>query len=99
MTDASMVERVARAICGNSLGGYCEFVGGDLGCKVGRGESFNGKNCVATRDALQLSEHWREARAAIEAMREPTDAMEAAGERFHFPENTWQAMIDAALKE
>jgi hypothetical protein len=47
------------------------------------------------------------ARAAIEAMREPTDAMKQAGDDFSgnlaithdaSGEGTWQAMIDAALK-
>ena len=38
------------------------------------------------------------ARAAIDAMREPTPNMYAAGEGFHYPDNTWMAMIDEALK-
>lgn len=41
------------------------------------------------------------ARAAIEAMREPTDAMDEEGAIFsdcNAATPTWQAMIDAALK-
>tara|TARA_R100000479_G_scaffold176487_1_gene131331 strand:- start:24691 stop:24954 length:264 start_codon:yes stop_codon:yes gene_type:complete len=41
------------------------------------------------------------ARAAIEAMREPTDVMVAAAYRDHIPDgaDAWQAMIDAAMGE
>lgn len=39
------------------------------------------------------------ARAAIEAMREPTDAMVDVGEDEEGSINIWQAMIDAALNE
>lgn len=39
------------------------------------------------------------ARAAIEAMREPTDAMWDAGQGFVQSEDAYQAMIDAALNE
>jgi len=39
------------------------------------------------------------ARAAIEAMREPTEMMENAGDPFtRDTQGAWQAMIDAALK-
>ena len=46
----------------------------------------------------------RGARAAIEAMREPTEEMMLAGERANEPLDspaytTWRAMIDAALGE
>ncbi len=49
----------------------------------------------------------RLARAAIEAMREPDDAMDDAGnllldadlDRDESAANVWRAMIDAALKE
>ena len=43
----------------------------------------------------------RMARAAIEAMREPTEAMDEEGAIFsdcNAATRTWQAMIDAALK-
>lgn len=47
-----------------------------------------------------------QARAVIEALREPTEAMIAAGEDCPIvnydgndPKQVWQAMIDAALKE
>jgi hypothetical protein len=42
------------------------------------------------------------ARAAIEAMREPTEAMvDACGANYHHYEiyDNWQAMIDAAIAE
>ena len=39
----------------------------------------------------------RDARAAIEAMRTPTPDMCSAGEGYNYPDNTWEAMIDAAL--
>jgi hypothetical protein len=50
-------------------------------------------------------EEWRMlARAAIEAMREPTDAMLACGEQWGLPSDPmglkrWQEMIDAALEK
>jgi hypothetical protein len=42
---------------------------------------------------------WRFARVAIEAMREPTEAMIAAALRNNHPRDveTWRTMIDAAL--
>lgn len=67
--DDSLIESMARAICGNHITGYCRDVGGDLGCRVGRGESFNGKNCIATRDALICSFEWTMASAALAAQR------------------------------
>lgn len=88
-----MVEKVARAICGHAGQGFCADVGGDLGCKRGRGESYNGSNCIASRDQLVMTQHWDQARAAIEAMREPP---EKVGEWDHGRE-IWQDMIDAAL--
>lgn len=90
----SMIERVARAICGTTSG---------------------------TGDDHQWKMFLDEARAAIEAMREPTDAILAATEDvvtghddfacgdgtlylsypgFHeYAKTAWQAMIDAALNE
>ncbi len=62
--------------------------------------------CHSGRDWRGMSEYgkdwWREeARAAIEAMREPTEAMETAGQVDPLPISTnasWKAMIDEALK-
>ena len=65
---------------------------------------------AAIRDAEQM--HWNDmARAAIEAMREPTDEMRAAVEndasiqhglddcnQHDIPDEAWRLMIDAALK-
>jgi|AmaraimetFIIA100_FD_contig_41_5707065_length_408_multi_3_in_0_out_0_1 hypothetical protein len=49
-----------------------------------------------------VEDTWRgymaETRAAIAAMREPTEAMAHAGDQ-HAGRDAWQAMIDAALKE
>ena len=58
---------------------------------------------VADRSAITPDYYQRMARAAIEAMREPTEAMLDAGvnfrERNARTEQIWQAMIDEALKE
>ena len=58
---------------------------------------------VADRSAITPDYYQRMARAAIEAMREPTEAMLDAGvnfrERNARTEQIWQAMIDAALSE
>jgi hypothetical protein len=49
---------------------------------------------------------WRFARAAIEALREPTEAMEVAGDKAsydylprHIAVTAYKAMVEAALKE
>jgi len=70
---ASMVERVARALCDDTM--------------------------LRWRSPLAMqADAWREfvpaARAAIEAMREPTDAMVMAGGH----DQTYEEMIDEALK-
>lgn len=79
---SEMVERVARAICGDP--------------------NDDGRNV--------LEVHRQRARLAIAAMREPTEAMVEAGVRLGCPEggggditaseatDTWQKMIDEALK-
>lgn len=54
----------------------------------------------------ELAPHWEEtytamARAAIEAMREPTEAMDRAGAIYsdcNAATRVWQVMIDEALK-
>lgn len=60
-------ERVARAICAHESG-FCNGFGEYVGCRVGRGEIFDGANCKATTVQLQLSSHWDSAVAAIRAM-------------------------------
>lgn len=45
-----------------------------------------------------LPSHEEYARAAIEAMREPTDNMCAVANGIHFPDNVWRAMIQEALE-
>lgn len=48
----------------------------------------------------KFSEHYRDkARAAIQAMREPTQAMIGAGDGIPESAVAWRAMIDEALKE
>lgn len=94
------LERAARSVCAASLSGFCNSVGGSLGCRVGRGEEFNGSNCAATREQLWLTEHWSQAHAVILSIREPSEAMnEAARRADSFDESIWHAMIDALLEE
>lgn len=101
---SEMIERVARAICQSAFdrGVYDRVTCGDaLGLS---------QRQVTVDDMWQL--HRAEARAAIEAMREPTDAMCEAGAIYYHDnyqegrakEQTtaqpiWEAMVDAALKE
>ena len=54
---------------------------------------------VADRSAITPDYYQRMARAAIEAMREPTDAMVDAAYCSVKADRTWQIMIDAALSE
>ena len=93
---SEMIERAARAVCGNSLSGFCANVGKFFGCKVGRGESFNGSNCVATRDQLLLTEHWTQACGAIQAIREPSDAQVLVYARKYFYDNWGDGSAAAA---
>ncbi len=79
-TENSMIERVARALCDDTLKRWRSPIG-------------------------VKSEPWREfipaARAAIEAMREPTYAMKFADDVKAWPEDAtkvWQVMIDAAME-
>lgn len=82
----SMVERVARAIAGADPEQQCQIDDSEMG------EYFWEK----------YREHYLPlARAAIEAMREPTDAMVDAGEGTMCPHAAciFTDMIDAALNE
>ncbi len=67
------IERVARAICAHEQG-FCVDIGGYQGCKVGRGESYDGTNCSASLEQLRLCHHWDSAKAAIQAMLSTKDA-------------------------
>jgi hypothetical protein len=62
--------------------------------RVARAVDANGANTEYSR---------RQAKAVIEAMREPTEGMEQAGDATiewdSSGKNAWQTMIDAALKE
>ena len=81
-----MVERVARAMCFALAGRYC---GGD-GCQ---------HTCEAPWRNHVHMERDEMARAAIEAMREPTTTMINAGMRHQGVDLAaeYRAMIDAAL--
>lgn len=95
---SEMVERVARAIKARREAGNM------AGIELGRGEvsivPFTGQTeCVrlsASDDDL--------ARAAIEAMREPTEGMVCRGWEVLYPKahttagKIWDAMVDEALK-
>ena len=98
MPKVDVVERVARAICVERVArAICRAMWGD--------------DCPLMTAAAFEEEHWSqtlaEARAAIAAMREPTEAMLGAGQRpprapFRYVAEEslllrWQAMIDAAL--
>lgn len=87
MTEQSMVEKVARAICDSD---FCD--NGDHGA----GEAWAGM------DEQQRDYYRDNARAAIKALREPTEAMiaTAAWEDGEYTARTvWGQMIDAALAE
>ena len=89
MTEPSIIERVAKAICEGS-GDYC----------FQREVTSASGNCVTCLN---------QARAAIAAMREPTELMCAAGgvmiamnidkPAFDYASIGYKYMIDAALKE
>jgi len=57
------VEEVARVICAHEVGGFCQNIGGDLGCTVGRGASPCGSRCIATDAQLHLSGRMQTAQA------------------------------------
>ena len=85
MTEPSMIERVAKAICEGS-GDYC----------FQREVTSASGNCVTCLN---------QARAAIAAMREPTEEMKRAATAKEYSDDlscvgyAYSAMIDAALKE
>lgn len=82
-----MVEKVAKAI-------YAEWAR-----EAGKTESWDDLVCLGHSYA-ELAR--REARAAIEAMREPTKAMDDVGRDHNYSRYAtaaWQAMIDEALSE
>lgn len=55
VAEPPLEERAARAVCAHTIGGFCQFVGGDLGCLNGRGVAPNWRNCIADRVQLSLS--------------------------------------------
>lgn len=84
MTD-SMIERVARALCR---------------CRASQPDYVLGWSSVDQEVHYCWNEWVEEARAAIQAMRTPTEAMVDAGYRAAGPPpSQYVAMTDAALKE
>lgn len=111
MTDASMVERVARAIATMIAGKMAVRRAGEtLTVAMMCGYAWEGD---AGHIDKFVNDNWRrfeqEARAAIEAMKNPTGAMRGAGADAVDDGETYgcgwkanaayHAMIDAALKE
>lgn len=82
----TMIERVARALC--------EAEGMEWGAQASAMTSGSGGD-------NEQEYYLTQARAAIEAMREPTEAMQDAGEShcndYGTPSGCFRAMIDAAL--
>lgn len=86
---SEMVERVARALCRERSMPACS-------CKRDAGE------CKAPTYVLDECGRLRQARAAIAAIREPTEAMIRSGfsrsEDMHDQAAVFRAMIDEAMK-
>lgn len=61
----ALAERLAREICAHEVGGFCQNIGGELGCRVGRGASPSGSLCVASRAQLALSGRMQTAAAVL----------------------------------
>lgn len=80
-----MVERIARAIM----------------LADGHNNPENPPRFPTDFSAKEASEYRSAARAAIAAMREPTEAMLAASGRLNHPRDAeiWRAMIDAVLAD
>jgi hypothetical protein len=89
----TMIERVARAIC--------------VASGLDPDRPFSSSNYSKETEPQEFAwhEYLPEARAAINAMREPTEAMEDAGNSATYiwidetSADVWPRMIDAALKE
>lgn len=93
-----MVERVARVICESAIR---RKLGNILAGK--QGKSF--ERGIAPGVDMQWKHYQRDALAAIEAMRTPTEAMWAGADDEldlmdpHWAEKLWQRMISAAISE
>lgn len=104
------LEAMAREVCLHGGGGFCENVGGDLGCKNGRGCHDAGK-CIASADQLALSGNTATARAALDALasnisegmvQEAVDNVGPIGCCSHTPataRETFTAMLQRAKEE
>jgi hypothetical protein len=96
---SEMVERVARAICAKTniaMEGVTEVVLDNPDYVIPGNRRFD------KTDTPRWKLYVDQSRAAIEAMREPTDPMIHAGEALEpdtlqFVPDYWRAMIDAAL--
>ena len=86
---SEMVERVARAIAPDV------WINFDAFCRLKEYKIDEVEDRKRTSEAIKLS--IKRARAAIEAMREPTEAMLTAGSMR--TGEAYAAMIEAALKE
>lgn len=64
-----MTRSIARTICAHSLGGFCQYVGGSLGCKNGRGVKMSADNCIASDSQLLFSGTLEVAEAVEETIR------------------------------
>jgi hypothetical protein len=83
----STIERVAKAIWLRRIGQWVE---------TGQGAAFIPWESVSAQQRVDMLD---QARAAIAALREPTEPMVVAGLRVGKFDGEWQAMIDAALAE
>lgn len=81
MAEQSMVERVAKALFESAVDDR-QWANADI---------------YAYKDTSLRELYLAKARAAIDAMREPTAEMIGAMEDSYQPDEVWRAMIDAAL--
>ena len=97
----TMVERVARGIC-SAVAGNPDDVLTLPGTETIRSDGGLPVSRATVIETVRWRCHVVEARAAIAAMREPTDEMLEAGTdeaTSGFVSPVWRAMIDAALAE
>lgn len=102
----SMVERVADAMEDADVGYSIQLVRLVDGVSTyhltdsDRGPALHFGSHSSASEYIQKKNRLLRARAAIEAMREPTEAMAAAGsDEVTNGKQTWHAMIDAALED
>lgn len=72
---AAEIEHATRIICSSMLGGYCQYAGGDLGCRNGRGD--HGPHlCVAKPGMMFTMQEHTAARAVVYGLRSLKDSAE-----------------------